>query len=136
MFKFLNLINLDFPILINHLESHGFSDNDDIMRILDVDTTGLHDYAKSQIDSIKKKSKSNPSDNVPRIFLEEIMYFFEHAKNNFESTEKEYEIMDKAYHISKNELDEKKLELDKCTLELNKTKQQAKEFVAVLMKKT
>jgi hypothetical protein len=159
MFKFLNVINLDDPLIISHLKSHGFSDNDDIMRLLDVDTTELAYHGKSIINLIKQKSKSDPSDNVPRIFLELIMDFFEHKKNNFESIEKEYQTMDKDFkaeiaqlrdqnhhlkqrriellddnHNTKHELDEKTVKLEKCTLELEKTKQQAKDYVAVMIK--
>jgi chromosome segregation ATPase len=155
MFKFLNLINLDDPLIISHLKSHGFSDNDDIMRLLDVDTTELADHEKSIINLIKQKSKSDPSDNVPRIFLEQIMDFFEHKKNKFESIQtmdKDFkaeiaQLRDQNHHLkqrriellddnlnTKHELNEKTLELDKCTLELEKTKQQAKTYVAALMK--
>jgi len=73
MFEFLKLLNYyGDSNIITYLKSYEFSDNDDIMRLLDVNTTGLTGQAKSKIDFIQTQSKLDSSEKIPRVFLQEI----------------------------------------------------------------
>ena len=73
MFEFLQ--NMEYygdPTITTYLETCGFTENDDIMRLLEVDTTGLTGDAKSKIDFIQTQAKLPGMHWISRVFLEEL----------------------------------------------------------------
>lgn len=79
MFLFLELVILDDPEDIAYLRSQGFTEEDDIMRILDVKTEELPAHVRIVIDDLKEEARKN--DLVPRIFLGDVMNYLDRSKN-------------------------------------------------------
>jgi hypothetical protein len=131
LFTFLQQVDMDHPNIIIALEQQGFSNNDDVMRLLDVDTKGLIYWIKKSIDDVKETAKCDPPDNVPRIFLAEVMSNFKSFKveSKLNSTRFETrvaELQDKIHHLEERN--------GKLLVEVENTKKQAKDYIAFLLK--
>jgi len=123
MFDFLNLINLADPTFISYLVTNGFSDKDDIMRLLHVDTTqpGIPAFGAIEIKHLQTKSAS--SDYVPRCFLEETMIFFNKAKDTENNHKKRISELENRISELDNDLKNQKRrrsQLADANFELNK----------------
>jgi len=73
MFGFLKIMEYyGDSTITTYLKTCGFTENDDIMRLLEVDTTGLTGDAKSKIDFIQTQAKLPGMHWISRVFLEEL----------------------------------------------------------------